>query len=166
MANTATNKILVTLVVALLCTNLALIYYFTRRHGSADARNGSGDRQLEWIKKELQLTEAQTAQYLALRQKRDSLLRPLNEQLRESKMKMLELLRQPGPNDSLVQRVAAEITRHQQPIEREYFEHFRRVQALCTPTQRTNFDSMLVRMILRNTGGAPPSRDNNPGTRR
>jgi Spy/CpxP family protein refolding chaperone len=162
MPKTTTHKVLVLLVVALLLTNLAVLYYFT---GKKEEPKSSGDRQLEWIKKELQLTDAQATTYLSLRHKRDSLLKPLNTSLRQSKLKMIALLRQPDAPDSAVRAVAADITAHQLPIEEQYYQHFRRVQAMCTPEQLPILDSMMVRMVNRNTGGNTASRDSS-GNRR
>lgn len=152
MANTSTNKVLVILVIALLLTNLGMLYYFTRK--KEDPKQ-TGDRQLEWVKKELKLTDAQAINYLALRQKRDSILKPLNTSLRESKLKMLTLITQPNVNDSAAVAVANEITRRQQPIEVEYYYHFKRIQNLCAPEQQPLLDSLLLRMINRNTGTMP-----------
>jgi protein CpxP len=154
MATKSTNKILVILVAVLLLTNLSMLYYFSPK--KEETKSGS-DRQLDWVKKELRLSDAQVAAYLELRHKRDSILKPLNNSLRESKLKIVAILQQPAINDSAVQALADEISTKQQPIEKEYFYHFSRIKAMCTPEQQALFDSVLIRMINRNTGA--PQRD-------
>ncbi|TAD82719.1 MAG: periplasmic heavy metal sensor [Bacteroidetes bacterium] len=154
MSKTITYKVLVLLVLALLITNLGMLYYFT---GKKDEPKNSGDRQVEWLKKELKLSDAQTQTYVNLRHKRDSLLMPLNATLRQSKLKMIALLRQPSVPDSIVRSIAAEITDHQLPIEEQYYQHFRRVQAMCNAEQLPILDSIMVRMVTRNTGGKDSS---------
>ena len=52
-----------------------------------------------------------------------------------------------------VEQTAAEITEKQKGIEVAYYYHFRRVQALCRPDQLPLLDTVLTRMVMRNTGG-------------
>jgi hypothetical protein len=80
------------------------------------------------------------------------LLAPLNADLRGAKLEMINLLKQDGVPDSTVQAVAAKIASKQAPIEMEFYKHFIRVKAMCQPQQYGAFDSLLNRMVRRNTG--------------
>lgn len=145
---------LVILVVVLVLNNIAMLIYFTRGK-KEEAPKSRSDRQVEYIRKEMKLTDEQLERYKALRSYRDSIVRPLNDSLRVAKMRMIDHLRLPpdAVPDSALDRVAAEIADRQKPIEKEFYNHFRRVQALCNPEQLKTLDSMLVRMVIRNTGG-------------
>ena len=153
MSSAVRNKMLVILVVILLLTNAAMLYYFTRNN--KEETKSRSEKQLDYVRKELKLDDKQFAQYKALRAQRDSIMKPMNESLRVVKMKMIGYLKQPANNvpDSVVAKTAAEITEKQKAIEEAFYYHFRRMQAICRPDQRDLFDSVLIRMVIRNTGG-------------
>ncbi|MCU0335708.1 MAG: periplasmic heavy metal sensor [Chitinophagaceae bacterium] len=162
MLNRSNNKVLVLLVVVLLITNLGMLWYFTRPAKEEAKPLTRAERSAEMMRKELGFDEAQAADYLALRARRDSLLQPLNADLRQAKLALLSLLQQPGVADSTVEQAVARVAEKQAPLELAYFRHFQRVRALCLPAQHPGFDSMLVRMVRRNTGDTtamqPPTR--------
>lgn len=151
------NKVLVMLVVALLLTNLGMLWYFNRETKEATQVLSRSERMAEMMKKELGFSDAQALEYLRLRQLRDSLMQPLNQELRAAKMEMIQLLRQPNVPDSVALAAASKIAARQAPLEMEYYRHFRRMQALCEAGQLGAFDSMLVRMVKRNTGDTTSS---------
>jgi hypothetical protein len=152
MQSGSKNKVLVMLVVALLVTNLGILWYFNRETKEATQTLTRSERMAEMMKKELGFSDAQAQEYLRLRQMRDSIMQPLNQDLRAAKMELIQLLRQPNVPDSVAMAAAAMVAERQAPLEMEYYRHFRRIQALCEPGQMGAFDSMLVRMVKRNTG--------------
>lgn len=155
------SKMLLILVVVLLLTNVAMLYYFTRETKETPKEEVKTDtlsrneKQVEYVRTSLKLDEKQLAAYRALRAQRDSIVRPMNEALRVVKMKMIGFLKQPATEipESLVAQTAADITAKQKEIEIAYYYHFRRVQAICRPDQLPLLDSVLTRMVIRNTGG-------------
>lgn len=146
------NPVLLMLLGVLIITNLVMLWYFTRNSGSEKKWTGPTERMAAMMQRELNFTDAQVAEYLTLRSRRDSIMRPLNDSLRAAKMAMISLLRGPEVSDSLILLAAEKVSQQQMPVEIAFYRHFRRVQALCTETQRPAFDSMLVKMIRRNTG--------------
>ncbi|MES2646625.1 MAG: hypothetical protein V4717_07125 [Bacteroidota bacterium] len=149
MSSQRRSKMLVVLVIVLVLTNLGMLYYLLQYHN--EEKKSKTDKQIEWMTKELKLDNDQVKQYIALRAKRDSILQPLNQQLQSEKMKMVNLLQIPAESvpDSAVAAAASRITNAQKGIEVAYYDHFRRMQALCHPDQLPMFDSMLVRMVTR-----------------
>jgi hypothetical protein len=150
MRRAGTNKFLVILVVVLLLTNAGMLWYFLTDE-SKESKGSRSERRAAYVQKQLQLDEQQKREYLALRATRDSVLNPMNDALREAKMKMLSYLDQPNTPDSLIMAAAAEIAARQQPIELEYFKYFRRLETLCRPDQLPLFDSLLVNLVNRST---------------
>jgi protein CpxP len=147
------NKFLVILVVVLVLTNLGMLWYFTSNgKSSKEEKLSKNDRQVAFMVKELSLDSTQKAAYIALRAKRDSALNPLNEDLREAKLKLMSLLKEGNVSDSLMTAATTEIAAKQQPIEMEFYKHFQRVRALCNPQQEAKYDSMLVRFVNKSTG--------------
>ena len=151
-ANNGRNKTLVLLVIVLLLTNAGMLIYFL---GALDKERNKtkSERTIERVHKEMKFDDAQLEQYKLLRQKRDSFMKPMYVEVRAARMKMVDLLRQPSASDSAVTAIAAEIVAKTQPIEVEHYKHFRRVEAICRPDQLSLFDSLLVNMVLRKTGG-------------
>jgi protein CpxP len=161
MSSSVRSKMLVILVVVLLLTNAAMLYYFTR--DNKEEPKTRSERQVEYIRKELKLDDKQLAAYKALRVQRDSIMKPMNESLRVAKMKMINYLKKPANTvpDSLISQTATEITQRQKAIEEAFYYHFRRIQSICRPEQLSLFDSILVRMVIRNTGGDDKRTGNN-----
>lgn len=153
MMNTGNNnKVLLSLLVLLLLTNVGMLWYFTREEKIEAKPVSRTERMAAMVQKELGLTDEQKQQYITLRLKRDSLLAPLNADLRAAKVEMINLLKQDNVPDSVVQAVAEKIAARQVPIETEFYRHFIRVKAMCQPQQYSAFDSLLNRMVRRNTG--------------
>jgi hypothetical protein len=144
-------KGLLILVVLLLVTNLAMLWYFTRPPKEEKQLTRS-ERMAEYVKKELHFDDAQVQQYIQLRRLRDSILAPLQAEARSAKMEMMALLKQADVPDSLVVKAAQKIAAKQVPLEIEYHNHFRRISNICTPAQQPYFDEMLSKMVRRNTG--------------
>jgi periplasmic protein CpxP/Spy len=151
MNNTGRNKILLLIIVALVITNLGMVWYFTKPEKEEKPKSRA-DRMTEYVKKELNFSDEQAKEYLALRQKRDSMMKPLNLDMRQARLEMIALLNQPNAPDSVLKAAFQKIGDKQVPIEMEYYEHFKRVQALCKPDQLPRYDSMLIKMVYRNTG--------------
>ncbi len=150
MAANGRNKTLVLLVIVLLVTNAGMLIYFLKALDKERNKTHS-ERTIERVHKEMKFDDAQLEQYIALRHKRDSFMRPMYVEVRAARMKMVDLLRQPTASDSVVAAVAAEIVAKTQPIEVEYYKHFRRVEAICRPDQLSLFDSLLVNIVKRKT---------------
>lgn len=146
------NKVLLSLLVLLLLTNIGMLWYFTREEKIEAKPVSRTERMAVMVQRELNLTEEQKQQYIALRLKRDSLLAPLNADLRAAKLEMINLLKQDSVPDSVVLAVAQKIAARQVPIETEFYKHFIRIKAMCQPQQYSAFDSLLIRMVRRNTG--------------
>ena len=151
MTSTGKSKMLVLLVVVLLLTNAGMLYFLLKN--SSEEKKSKEQKQVEYMKKELRLDDNQYQKYLGLRHKRDSVLVPLYDSLRESKMKIIDYLRQPVASvpDSLVLALENEISAKQQKIDLEYYRHFRRIHGICRPDQLSLFDSVLVKMVNRTT---------------
>jgi Spy/CpxP family protein refolding chaperone len=146
------NKVLLSLLVLLLLTNIGMLWYFTREEKIETKPVSRTERMAAMVQREMNLTDEQKQQYIALRLKRDSLLAPLNADLRAAKLEMINLLKQDNVPDSMVKAVADKIAAKQVPIEMEFYKHFVRIKAMCQPQQYGSFDSLLNRMVRRNTG--------------
>ena len=151
--NKGRNKFLVILVIVLLLTNLGMLWYFTSdKKGNDGEKMGKNERQVAFMTKQLSLDSNQREHYSLLRARRDSVLKPLNDSLREAKLNLVFLLKQDHVSDSLVMAAIDGIAARQKPIELEFYRHFSRVRSMCRDGQVAKYDSMLVNMVNKNTG--------------
>jgi len=110
------------------------------------------DKQVKMMQEELSLDSAQVEQYRILRNYRDSILRPIQTDMRKAKMEMTSLRRNDSLSADSIKMMAARVGDGQVKMEIEYFNHFRRMEKMLQDNQRPKFDSMLIKMIYRSTG--------------
>ncbi len=151
------NQLLLLIILVLVATNLYLLWYVNNSQPTEEPKLTRNERLKNWVQRDLGFDSAQAEQYIALRNQRDSLLKPVNAELRDAKMRMIALKSNPEASDSLVQSVVQNIAAKQAAVELVYLAHFRRLNALCLPDQRPRLDSLLERVIKRNTGGGADS---------
>lgn len=152
------NKALIFLVVVLLLTNIALLFYFLvfkKPTGYQPGRQGNFSV-VEHMKKEVGFDEMQSVQFKQmLEQNRDS-MKLYSEKVRSAKTALYKLLQQPNTPDSVIVAAGKNLGNLQQAMEMQMFRHFQRVRALCTSEQVPKFDTMVTKMSNR----APWSRRN------
>jgi protein CpxP len=158
MSNTSNKPVLIILIVVLLITNLGMLWYFTRDAKEEVKPMTRSERMGEMMRKELNFDDRQVQEYLALRARRDSIMAPLNLELRAAKMEMLDLISKGEGTDSLLWLGAEKVAAKQVPIEVAFHQHFKRLQAICNQQQLKSFDSMLQRMVRRSTGDTTVNR--------
>jgi hypothetical protein len=158
MSTTSNKPALIILIVVLLITNLGMLWYFTRDTKEESKPMSRTERMAEMMRKELGFDEKQVQEYIGLRNRRDSILAPLNAELRQAKIDMVNLLNTEGVADSTILLAAQKIAAKQVPIEVAFQQHFKRIQAICNQQQQKSLDSMLLRMVRRNTGDTTGNR--------
>lgn len=147
------NRLLLIIIGILVLTNVYLLWYVNNEPKKEEPKPTRTERMKSYAQKEMGFTEEQANEYVKLRLMRDSILQPLNAELRAAKMAIIDLKNTDNPSDSAVNAVMANIGEKQQAVEMAFLAHFQRLNALCTPEQRPRFDSLLQRAIRRNTGG-------------
>jgi len=150
------NRTLLLLIMVLLVTNGIMLYLLTREEpepekGPELTRN---ERSIKMIQEELNLDSLQVQEYRGLRLYRDSMLRPIQTDMRKAKMEMTSLLRRDSVSADSVKMMASRVGDGQAKMEIEYFNHFKRMEQMLQAEQRPKFDSLLIRMIYRSTGAA------------
>ena len=150
------NQLLLIIILLLIATNAYLLWYVNRSETPPEEPKLSRNERLKgWIKKDVGFSEAQADEYIELRNLRDSLLKPANAELRAAKMKIITLMNDTLATDSAIDSVMKEIAEKQIAVEKVYLAHFKRMHQLCTPEQQPRFDTLVIKMIRRNTGGGP-----------
>lgn len=150
MANSK-NRTLLLLIAVLLITNVVMLYLLNREPVK-EAELSRSEKMVKMVQEELDLSQGQVKEYLKLRTFRDSLMKPIQGEIRNAKMEMLQLIRQDSVDLNALNNIAKKVGDNQAMMEMEYFNHFKRMQQMLQDDQQPKFDSLLLRMIYRTTG--------------
>ncbi|MEP6583719.1 MAG: hypothetical protein ABJA90_05620 [Ginsengibacter sp.] len=153
MDNIKKNKSLISIIVFLLITNLAMLIFFVFVNGPAD-KSSPGENQGRFSKalqKDVGFTKEQFDQYQALRKTHFEKLRPLFNEVRNAKFGLYDLLYAGPVSDSIINSKAEMIGEKQELLDIQMFRHFERSRKICTQEQLPKFDTAIKQLIMRMT---------------
>ena len=158
-SNTKT-KSLVTLIIFLLITNIAMLIFFLVLAKPADKRfrNHDMNGMYKSLQNEVGFSQEQLNQYKVLREEQMKNVRPLFNQVRESKRAFYDLITSGEVPDSVVAADADSIAQKQKNLDTQMFLYFKNVRKICTPDQTAKFDSVMQKVIGRMVGRPGESR--------
>jgi protein CpxP len=114
-----------------------------------------------FLETELKFDEKQAVSYKILRQEHAQQMRDLREEVKAMKTDFYKELSQPTISDDLLKEKALAIETKMAEADVLTFKHFQEVRKLCTPTQQTRFDEVIIDLIrsIERPEGPPPPRD-------
>jgi hypothetical protein len=145
-------KILSILVVVLLVINITTIagaWKLLNKVNNADANTSSAKN---FLITKLEFDEEQQAQFETLRKAYFEQIAGLLASIQNEKSNMYTLLKSNNPDTALTYMHIARIMQQEERLERNTFEHFRKVRALCSDEQKQHFDVIIdqvLRMIMK-----------------
>jgi Spy/CpxP family protein refolding chaperone len=147
------SKILSIAVILLLITNIALVIFMVKGKDKYDGRRsgGKGDP-FETMAKELNMTEQQKKEHLQFRDEYFKTSKPLFDSVRQAKSAFFTLVKDATVSDSALNVYYKRYSDIQLIIDRQTFEHIRRVRALYAGEQQKKYDEMVQKMIQRQNG--------------
>lgn len=147
-------------VIALLVLiNIATLTYIWMQKDSQQPR---GEGALEYLTKELNLSDAQQQQFKALRDEHRASHKPLREKGKKLHDNFFDALK--GNDSLLVDRLADSIAVFQKVQELSTFYHFKKIRAICTEEQKKQFDGLIKETMMKMA--PPPSGHIGPAERR
>jgi hypothetical protein len=147
------NRTLLLLIVVLLVTNGIMLYLLTREEVKPVVPELSrSERMIKMVQDELSLDSAQVQQYISLRTMRDSLIKPIQEEMRANKMAIMGMVKNENVDSAALLSATSKLGVSQAQIESQYFFHFRRMTKILREDQLPKFDSLMTRMVNRSTG--------------
>lgn len=153
------------IVLALMNVALLAFLWFGQKHNQRLINGGGG---LLVLTEKLGLSESQRNQLEVLRQEHFRRMEPLRRQSHESRDRLHSLWSGGGTQEQ-VDSLSAEIGSLQAQIERNTFQHFSEIRAICNAEQKKIFDQ-IIKDILRQgeRQEGPPQRglDQRPPPRR
>ena len=161
MSSSSRSRRLIVIIVILLLANIGILAFFLRPKSepgkSADAPRG-GYGMAETLKREVGLDSLQMKELMHLREEHWKKMKPLFEDLQQTKNDFYILLKTPETPDSVINTAATHIAERQKAVDLQVFQHFRSSRLVCRPDQRAKYDSVVQIIIKRMSG---PSRGNN-----
>lgn len=152
--NKSRIKVLLFLIGILLVTNLVLLFFFVKKrdddHGGK--RMPPQDRSSvmrHFLKDSVGFNDQQLGRFDTLRAQNKEDMKPLFEEMKQSKMAFYNLLRQPGTPDSVSMAAADLMAAKQRAVDVAFYKYFQEVRSLCTPEQQVKYDSLMQQIIRR-----------------
>jgi Spy/CpxP family protein refolding chaperone len=143
------TKILVTVVILLLLTNIAMLLFFlnNKDHGKRDGRGGRDAAMRSFLQKEIGFSDQQLQQYDSLSKQHKDQIRPSFDEMRNNREQDMKTLGQSGFNDSIIDASASRSAAMQKEMIKKMLLHFREIRQLCTPDQKPKFDSLFYKTL-------------------
>jgi protein CpxP len=142
------TKILVTAVVLLLLTNVAmLIFILNNKDHRGKERGGRDAAMRSFLQKEIGFSDQQLTQYDSLSKHHKDEIKPSFDDMRNNRVQDMKALGEAGFSDSVIEASAARSSSMQKEMIKKMLTHFREVRALCTAEQKPKFDSLFYKSL-------------------
>jgi Spy/CpxP family protein refolding chaperone len=152
-SNTKT-KSLVTIIIFLLITNIAMLVFFVVLSKPAERRQRGHESNgmYKSLQNEVGFSQDQLKQYQALREEQMKNVRPRFNEVRESKKAFYGLISSDQVSDSLLNADADSIAEKQKSLDMQMFLYFKNIRKICTPDQIGKYDTLMKKVIGRMVG--------------
>jgi periplasmic protein CpxP/Spy len=153
MDSVTKNKSLVSIIIFLLITNIAMLVFFLvlNKPPQKAVRPRDQNGMSGMLQKEVGFSKDQVDTYLSLRKSQMDTIHVLFDELRKSKMDFYDLIYSSQVSDSSLNKAADIIAERQKALDLYMFDHFKRVRNICTPDQLQKFDSTIKKVLIRMT---------------
>lgn len=160
MNNDKKTKSLITIIIFLLITNIAMLIFFVVLSKPAERRerNHQQNGMYNSLENEVGFTKDQLDQYKALREEQMKKVHPLFNEVRIAKNDFYGLINSGQVSDSLLNADADSIAQKQKNLDLQLFGYFKNVRAICTELQKPKFDSLMQKVEMRMIGRPGQSR--------
>ena len=147
------NKPLISIIIFLLITNIAMLIFFLVLYNPPEKNLHTHDQNgmSGMLQKEVGFTKEQLDTYQSLRKNQLDTVHSLFDELRQSKMDFYNLIYSSQAYDSSVNKAANVIAEKQKALDLHMFNHFKMVRNICTPDQLQKFDSTIKKVFIRMT---------------
>jgi protein CpxP len=148
------NRSLISIIIILLISNIAILIFFLFLSGDRKSHPRDNKNAIStFLQKDIGFNKQQMDEYQKLREEHIKKARPLFEGIRSAKDSFYNLLYTDTVPDSVVNKAAAVIGEKQMTLDMQMFQHLKKVRTLCTPDELPKFDSLFKKVVERMTGG-------------
>jgi periplasmic protein CpxP/Spy len=153
MDSTTKNKSLVSIIIFLLITNVAMLVFFLVLNNPAQKSRGRDQNGMAgMLQKEVGFSQTQLDTYQSLRKEQLDSIHMLFDGLKKSRMDFYSMIYSSGVGDSTLNKSADLIAEKQKILDLKMFNHFKQVRNICTPDQLQKFDSSIKKIFFRMAG--------------
>lgn len=150
---TSSNKILAIAVVLLLLVNVAMLIFMLKGRGHHyDNKRGKGGP-VEYMAKELGMTEEQKTKFQELREMYFKTVRPLFDSISGIRKTFFDLVRDVNTTDSSINDFSDRIASVQAEIDKQTLTHFRKVRSMFKDGQLEKYDKFVQKIMQRRMSG-------------
>jgi Spy/CpxP family protein refolding chaperone len=145
------SKVFLTIIGILLVANITLVSFFLLKKDDSK-REKRPDRKAmisAFLKNEIGFDTVQLLQYDTLSDRHKENMKKLMDSLRLPKDQQFKALAAANFDDSAMNSLAEQSATVQKAMELKMFNHLRKIRLLCTPEQRTKFDSLFGKLFSR-----------------
>lgn len=142
------HKLLLLIIGVLLVANIGLLYFSVLNKPKKTAHKPPLDP-IQKVQQEVGFNEEQAALYDSLRTNQFKNMKPLFEDVRESKKEFFALIYKEGVSDSAINAYASRIGEKQMALDLSTFHYFQSIKALCNEEQKPRMDSFINQIVKR-----------------
>lgn len=152
MKSNPQSKWLLILVIILLVTNAASLYFLFNREERPSKREQRHSAIVQFLKKDVGFSEDQMKSFENLSKQHREKSEPLFEESANRKEKILRDAAAENLSDSAMSKAASGIAVEQEHFEKIMLRHLKQVRSICTPEQLPKFDSGFYKLIVKRGG--------------
>lgn len=158
MNNDKKTKSLITIIIFLLITNIAMLIFFVVLSKPAERRQRSHENNGMYnsLQTEVGFSQDQLNRYKNLREEQMKKVHPLFNEVRSAKKDFYGLINSTQVSDSLLNADADSIAQKQKNLDLQMFRYFKNVRGICTDSQTQKFDSLMKKVVGRMIGRPGP----------
>ena len=147
------NKSLISIIIFLLITNIAMLIFFVTLNKPVQNEPGAEEqgRFSTSLQKDVGFSKEQFDNYQALRKAHFEKMHPLFNDMRNTKFRFYDLLYAPPASDTAVSVAAGLIGEKQKQLDIQMFHYFENLRKICTQDQLPRFDTAVKKLIIRLT---------------
>lgn len=151
MNESTKTKSLITIIIFLLITNIAMLVFFIVLGKPIDKRQKSRETNGMYnsLQNEVGFSKGQLDKYQVLRKEQMEKVRPLFNEVRNAKKDFYGLIYSQNISDSLINADADSIAQKQKSLDMQMFGYFKNIRTICTSSQIQKFDSALKKEVAR-----------------
>ncbi len=149
------NRSLVSIIIFLLISNIAILIFFLGIKDGRKTSHGKDGRNTVavFLQKDMGFNKEKMDEYQKLREVQMKSVQPLFDDIRSAKENFYELLYINNVSDSIVNNAAAVIGEKQMALDKQMFSYFKNIRNLCAPQELPKFDSSFKKVVEKITNG-------------
>lgn len=161
----ASNKVLTIAVVLLLLVNVTMLVFMLKNKKQHSYSKGDRPNPVEYMAKELGMSEEQKAGFQKARDQHFAAMKPLFDSMGKIRKTFLDLVRNTDSGDSTVNVYSSRVAAIQAEIDKLTLAHFRNVRSMFTGEQLDKYDEFVQKMMQRRRGGPGGRSEDSAGKR-